>query len=85
MEFQKDDYQRWKTDPVTKQILKYLKDYQQALLDQNNRQFSDGAYPTEKDFYRDSERLITLNEIANLTYEDIEGFYDQASVGPSNR
>jgi hypothetical protein len=29
-----------------------------------------------EDFYRATERYITLGDLVNLTYEDIEAFYD---------
>ena len=83
MELTKEDYQRWQTDPITKIILTYLKDYQQSLVERNKHFFVNGVHLSEKEFYRDSERLITLNEIANLEFENIEGFYDTASVGTS--
>lgn len=39
---------------------------------------------SDEDFYRDSERYITIEDIVNLTFEDIEEFYDQTSLGESD-
>jgi hypothetical protein len=50
-------------------------------VDRNSQFFKDGFYLTPKDFYRDSERVITLDQIVNLTFENIEEFYDTSSVG----
>ena len=44
MELTKEDYQRWKTDPVTKIFLKYLKEYSQTLVERNSQFFRDGKY-----------------------------------------
>jgi len=44
--------------------------------------FKNGQRISEEDFIRDSERYITLDQIINLSYQEIEEFYDETSMGP---
>ena len=81
MEWSKEDYLEWKTNPQTKKFLKYLEDFSQRLAQNHNDLFVMGNRCSEEDFYRDSERAKTLDDIINLDIEDIEGFYDATSMG----
>lgn len=80
----KDDFERWKTDFVTLQVMKYLKEFNNELVEQHSESFKAGAMPSQEDFYRDSERYQTIEHLINLEYEDMEIFYDQTSVGQTN-
>ena len=62
--------------------MKYLKEFNSELKERHNELFMSGEYPTSEEFHRDSERFRTIDDIVNLSYEDMELFYDQASVGP---
>lgn len=77
----KDDLTRWKTDPVTKQILNYLKHFNKELAQRHEDYFINSIRTTDEEFYRDSERYQTIKDLVELEIEDIEEFYDQASVG----
>ena len=61
--------------------MKYLKDHNQELLSKYVDLFKSTFLPPSEDFYRDSERYQTIQDIINLDYEDMESFYDQTSVG----
>lgn len=61
--------------------MQYLSDFNEALATRHEDMFKDANRVSEEDFFRDSERYITLNQIINLNSDDIEEFYDQASVG----
>lgn len=51
----------------------------------HTQMFQNGSRCSEDEFRRDSERYITLQQIVNLDYEDIEGFYDdKASMGQTS-
>ena len=79
----KDDFDQWKTDPLTKQVLNYLEDVIDSLDENYLEAFKTGSYTDEETFYRDSERRITIYEFINLEYEDMEAFYE-TSVGTSS-
>lgn len=61
--------------------MKYLKDFNQELAARHKDSFESQIRVSEEDFYRDSERFITIQELIELSYQDIEDFYDKASVG----
>jgi hypothetical protein len=65
--------------------MQYLNDFNDALAERHQDMFKDAVRVDEEDFYRDSERFTTLNQIANLSFQDIEEFYDKASVGSIDR
>ena len=77
------EFQQWKTDPLTKEVLKYLNDFKEVIVNIHTENFRDSNRPSDEDYFRDSERYITLDQIVNLSHEDIEEFYnDQTSLGP---
>lgn len=84
MTLAKDDFERWKTDPVTLQVMKYLTNFNNELVEQHSEAFKDGAMPSPEDFYRDSERYQTIEHLINLEFEDMEIFYDQTSMGQAS-
>jgi hypothetical protein len=43
--------------------------------------FTDSIRTSDEIFYRDSERYQTVKDLIELEIEDIEEFYDNASVG----
>jgi len=61
--------------------MQYLRDFNEALATRHEDMFKDSTRVSEEDFYRDSERYITLSNIIDLNSDDIEEFYDKASVG----
>lgn len=61
--------------------MKYLEQYNAELLDKYNELFKSTVLPPSEDFYRDSERYQTIQDVINLEYEDMETFYDQTSMG----
>ena len=71
-----EEFMLWKTDPRTIQVLRYLSDFADSLVDTHKAAFIDSHQPTEEDFIRDSERYQTLKDLINLDYEDIEVFYE---------
>jgi hypothetical protein len=77
----KEDFQIWKADPVTRLVMKYLKQFNSELKERHSELFMNGEYPSSENFYRDSERFRTIDDIVNLSYDDMEAFYDQTSVG----
>ena len=79
-----DDFQRWRDDPATKMVMKFLNDFSIELVAQHGELFTGGTRAEAEDFYRDSERYITLQDIINTTYSEMELFYDQTSMGPVN-
>ena len=66
----------WITDPTTKEILKYLNDFAEQLVENHSVLFRNAVEVNQEDFHRDTERYQTLMDIVNLAYEDIEEFYD---------
>lgn len=64
--------------------MKYLSDFGEALADRHEDMFKNTIRVSEEDFIRDSERYTTLDQIVNLNVDDIEDFYDKASVGKTD-
>ena len=61
--------------------MQYLSDFGEALAERHKDMFKNVIQVSEEDFIRDSERYTTLDQIVNLNVDDIEEFYDKASVG----
>ena len=61
--------------------MRYLKEINNELKERHNYLFIIGQYPNSEEFYRDSERYQTIDGVVNLSYEEMEAFYDQTSVG----
>ncbi len=74
-----DDFQRWKSDPVTKEIFEFWEKQRTELIESYADQFEAGIFPAHKEFHRDTAACEILSEVINLTFEDIEN--DKASVG----
>jgi hypothetical protein len=65
--------------------MKYLKDFSKELEQRYQELFNSGVLTEPEDFYRDSERFRTLDDLINLSFEDMEVFYDQAGMGEISR
>jgi len=61
--------------------MKYLKHFNSELAKRHEQHFTDSIRTSDEEFYRDSERYQTIEDLVNLEIEDIEEFYDQTSVG----
>lgn len=61
--------------------MKYLSDFNAELATRHEDMFKAANRVSEEDFHRDSERYTTLDQIVDLNFDDIEEFYDKASVG----
>jgi hypothetical protein len=75
MEWTKEDFQVWLNEPITKRVMQYLNDFNVKLVAIHKEHFISGIRLSEQDFYRESERYTTIEDVVNLTYEDIEEFY----------
>lgn len=64
--------------------MKYLTDFNEALVIRHENMFKNTIRVSEEDFHRDSERYTTVNQIVDLNFDDIEDFYDKASVGKTD-
>jgi len=82
-----EEFQIWKTDPLTKKFLNYLQDVCESMTETHKAYFQEGMRVDDESFYRDSERFITLSQIINLDHVDIEEFYGQldSSMGKPSR
>ena len=80
-----DDYQRWKSDPVTKRVVKYLQDCQEELIKLQGDNLVNKIKLSTEDFISQAERYATLDDVVNLNFEEIEAFYDSTSVGQISR
>lgn len=59
----------------------YLSHFNQASAKRHEEMFTAGIRVTEEEFYRDSERYQTIQDLINIQLDDIEAFYDHTSVG----
>ena len=79
MKLNKDDYERWKSDPVTVTVFEFWKKQRSELIESYADQFEAGIFPNHKDFHRDTAACEILLEVINLNFEDLEN--DQTSMG----
>ena len=61
--------------------MQYLKHFNRELAKRHEEMFLDSIRVSDEVFYRDSERYQTVKDLIELEIEDIEEFYDNASVG----
>jgi hypothetical protein len=65
--------------------MNYLNHFNKALVKRHEEMFIDGARASEEEFFRDSERHQTIQDLIDIQLEDIEAFYDDTSVGKTSR
>jgi hypothetical protein len=61
--------------------MKYLKNFNQKLVNDNESDFRNGVMIDREQYIRETERYQTIQDFINLEHEDMEAFYDQTSVG----
>lgn len=75
----KDDYERWKSDPVTVAVFEFWEKQRKEIIEGYADQFEAGIFPSHKEFFKDTAACEILLEVINLKFEDIEN--DQTSLG----
>lgn len=73
----KTDFQMWKDNPATQQVLKYFSDFRQTIINAHQESLENGVVVSEEDQIRDGEKLILLQTIIDLEIEDMEDFYEE--------
>lgn len=61
--------------------MQYFEDFSQIILKTHAEHLLNGVIVSESDQIRDSERLITLQQVVELTTEDINEFYSEENDG----
>jgi len=75
MDIKRDDYQRWRHDPVSKFFLKFLLDKQAELKSIALESWVNGSQSFSDCNQTIRGQIIELKEIAELPFEAIEEFY----------
>jgi hypothetical protein len=78
-------FEEWKAHPVTQQVLNYLTDYRQAIVDAHVDNLIHGNLIAMEDQIKDSEALILIDDIVNLKLEDMQRFYGDEESELSNQ
>ena len=68
----KDEYDEWKTNPVTKAVLGFCSDVRKKIMADHNEAFACGMFYPERDQWTDSGKCQMLEDLVNLEFEDIE-------------
>jgi len=67
----------WIENPVTEYVIKYLNDSVKEASEIMADSIANGGTVTEHEMIKTSTMCITLKEIAEITYEEIEQFYSK--------
>jgi len=77
MEIKRDDYQRWRHDPVSKFFLKYLTDKREEMKAFALESWVNGSQSFSDCNQTIRGQIIELQEIAELPFEAIQEFYKE--------
>ena len=78
----RDDFGRWKHNPVTKVMFRYLLDYAAQLRLAQIADLEHSDKPMEPKLQGEYKgRVNTLTELGGLAFEDIDRFYSEQKQG----
>jgi len=70
-------FNEWLGNPVTEFVIKYLNDSVKEASELMADDIANGGIVSETDMIKASTMCITLKEIAEITFEEIEDFYNR--------
>lgn len=80
----KQDYQEWQDQTVTKALNQYYRDFRQAIIDGHTVAFERGVITSEKQQAELMAQIHLLQDMIDLEFEDIEAYYKGENNDSSN-
>ena len=74
---EKEAFQEWLDNPVTEYVFKYLKDSVKEEVELIAESIASGGIISENEQISKSAICATLIRIAEIDYEEIDGFYEK--------